>query len=136
MERAGYIQKTRAHASDSDGVAHEVVEVHIHGSRFAVRTRNLAAAVTGKISVQVEDLTHNYGFFLGSTRGLGRVSASGKALNISLFHEGEFTVSLASLRSVMYGRERTAAIVKIPSHDIDEKMRRVTTDQQQICATV
>jgi len=136
MERAGYVQKTRVQAIDSDGIAHEVVEVHINGLRFAIRTRSLATAVAGKISVQIEDLTHNYGYYLGSTRGLGRVSASGKALNISLFHEGEYTLSLTSLRAVMYGKERNAAIVKIPEPGFGVPGRRVSEGQQQICATV
>ena len=137
MERAGYLQKTRAQASDSDGIAHEFIEVHIHGMRFAIRAKSLSAAVAGRASVQVEELTHNYGYYLGSTRGLGQVSASGKALNISLFHEGEFTVSLASLRTVLYGRERSAVISKIPEKmAIPERIHRVTPGQQQICASV
>ena len=137
MERAGYLQKTRVQASDSDGNAHEVIEVHIHGVRFAIRMKNLATAVAGKASVQVEDLTHNYGYYLGSTRGLGQISASGRALNISIFHEGDFTVSLASLRSVIYGRERNAVISKIPGQPaVPERMRRATPGQQQICASV
>jgi hypothetical protein len=137
MERAGYLQKTRALASDSEGVVFEIIEVHIHGTRFAIRLKNLAAAIAGNASVQVEDLVHNYGYYLGATRGLGQVSASGRALNISLFHHGDFTVSLVSLRSVMYGRERIAVIVKIPGHPaLPEKMRRATPGQQQICASV
>ncbi len=137
MERAGYLQKIRVRASDSDGIAHEVIEVHILGTRFAIRIKSLAAAVAGRASVQLEDLTHNYGYYLGSTRGLGQVSASGKALNISLFQQGEFTVSLASLRSVIYGRERNAIISKIPEQPaMPAKMRRATPGQQQICAVV
>ena len=135
MERAGYLQKTKVQALDCDGYAHEVLEVHILGARFAIRMKQLAGALAGKVVVQVEELTHNYSYYLGSTCGLGQVSASGKALNISLFHEGNFTVSLATLRSVMYGRERNAVIVRIPDSGYPARFRRVAQDQQQISAT-
>jgi len=136
MERAGFLQKTRAQAIDCEGCAHEVLEVTILGSRFAIRMKQLTGALAGKVVVQVEELTHNYSYYLGPTCGLGQVSASGKALNINLFHEGNFTVSLSALRSVMYGRERNAVIVKIPESGFTERMRRLAQDQQQISATV
>ena len=135
MEKAGYLQKTRVQALDSEGTAHDIVEVHILGERFAIRARNLAPAIAGNVFLQLESLTHNYSYYLGTTCGLAQVSASGKALNINLFQHGAFTVSLASLRSVLFGRERNAVIVKIPENGA-VKMRRITQDQQQICATV
>jgi len=136
MERAGFIRKTRAQALDCDGYAHEVIEVTILGCRFAIRIQQLAGALAGKVVVQIEELTHNYSYYLGPTCGLGQVSASGKALNINLFHEGNFTVSLSALRSVMYGRERNAVIVRIPEPGFTTRVRRATQDQQQISATV
>ena len=136
MEKAGYFQKSGASALDSDGIPHEVLEVHIQGARYAIRTGSLAAAITGKVFVQVEDLTRNWNYYLGNTCGLAQVSASGKALNIEIFQKGIFTISLGALRSVMYGRDRNAIIVKIPDHAAQfMKMRRVTQDQQQISAT-
>jgi hypothetical protein len=135
MEKAGYIQKTRIQALDSDGTAHDIIEVHILGERFAIRAKSLAQAITGNVFIQLESLTHNYAYYLGTTCGLAQVSASGKALNINLFQSGAFTVSLASLRSVMYGRERNAVVVKIPETSI-VRVRRVSQDQQQICASV
>ena len=135
MEKAGYLQKTRIQALDSDGTAHDIIEVHILGERFAIRAQNLALAIAGNVFIQLESLTHNYSYYLGTTCGLAQVSASGKALNINLFQQGAFTVSLASLRSVMYGKERNAVVVKIPEVGA-ARMRRVSQDQQQICATV
>ena len=135
MEKAGYLQKTRVQALDSDGTAHDIIEVHILGERFAIRTKSLAPAIAGNVYLQLESLTHNYSYYLGTTCGLAQVSASGKALNINLFQLGAFTVSLASLRAVMYGRERNAVVVKIPETGA-AKMRRISQDQQQICATV
>ncbi len=106
MEKAGYLQRTGNRAFDSDGNIHEVIELHIHGLRYALRRAGLAGAMTGRVFVQVEEITHNWNYYLGSTSGLAQVSVSGKALNIDLFNDGSFTVSLKTLRNVMYGRER------------------------------
>ena len=136
MEKAGYFQKTGAKALDCDGTPYEILEVHIQGARYAIRTRTLATAITGKVFVQVEDLARNWNYYLGNTCGLAQVSASGKALNIEIFQKGIFTISLAALRGVMYGRDRNATIAKIPEQaEQFIKMRRVAQDQQQICAT-
>ncbi len=137
MEKAGYLQRTRIRALDSDGVMHEVIEIHIHGSRYALRSAGLSGAITGRVFVQIEELTHNWNYYLGSTRGLAQVSVSGKALNIDLFNEGSFTVSLRALRNVMFGKERYAFIVKIPDQTVQSsRMRRVSQDQMRISAAV
>ena len=97
----------------------------------------LQSVITGRIFVQVEELTHNWNFYLGSTRGLAQVSVSGKALNIDLFNDGNFTVSLRALRNVMYGKDRHAFIMKIPEQPMQQyRMRRVSQDQKQISAAV
>ncbi len=135
MEKAGYFQKSGASALDSEEISHEVIEVHIQGARYAIRMRSLAAAITGKVFVQVEALTRNWNYYLGDTCGLAQVSASGKALNIEIFQKGIFTISLGALRGVMYGRDRNAVVVKIPDHAAQlMKMRRLAQDQQQISA--
>jgi hypothetical protein len=137
MEKAGYLQRTGIRALDSDGVMHEVIEIHIHGSRYALRSAGLSGAITGRVFVQIEELTHNWNYYLGSTRGLAQVSVSGKALNIDLFNEGSFTVSLRTLRNVMFGKERYAFIVKIPDQTVQSsRMRRVSQDQMRISAAV
>ena len=136
MEKAGYLQRTGIRALDSDGVMHEVIEIHVQGSRYALRRDGLAGAITGRVFVQVEDLTHNWNYYLGSTCGLAQVSVSGKALNIDLFNDGSFTVSLRALRNVMYGKDRYAFIMKIPEQNIQLRMRRVSQDQKRISAAV
>jgi hypothetical protein len=116
---------------------HEVIEIHIHGSRYALRGAGLAGAITGRVFVQVEELTHNWNYYLGSTCGLAQVSVSGKALNIDLFNNGSFTVSLRALGNVMYGKDRYAFIMKIPEQNIQlYRMRRVSQDQKRISAAV
>jgi hypothetical protein len=137
MERAGYIQRNRCRAYDSDGQLHEVMEVYIRGSRHAIRVAGLAGAITGRVFVQVEELTHNWHYYLGLTCGLAQVSVSGKALNINLFNDGSFTVSLGALRSIMYGKDKYAFIMKIPDQSVQlSKMKRLSQDQMQISATV
>jgi len=137
MEKAGYIQRNGCRALDSDGILHEVIEVHIRGSRYAIRVAGLAGAITGRVFVQIEELTHNWNYYLGSTCGLAQVSVSGKALNINLFNDGSFTVSLGALRTIMYGKDKYAFIMKIPDQSVQlSKMKRLSQDQMQISATV
>ena len=137
MEKAGYLQRTGYKAFDGEGNVHEVIELHILSIRFAIRRSDLAKAISGHVFVQVEELTHNWNYYLGATSGLAQVSVSGKALNIDIFNEGSFTVSLSALRNVMYGKERYAFIMKIPEQvPQSQKMRRVTLDQKRISAMV
>jgi len=137
MERAGYIQRNGCRAYDSDGILHEVIDVHIQGSRYAIRIAGLTGAITGRVFVQLEELTHNWNYYLGLTCGLAQVSVSGKALNINLFNDGSFTVSLGALRSIMYGKDKYAFIMKIPDQSVQlSKMKRLSQDQMQISATV
>ncbi len=135
LEKAGYLQRTGYRAFDSEGVLHEVVDVHIRGERFAIRRSDLVRAAAGGIAVQVEELTHHYAYYLGMTRGIAQLSQSGKALNIELFDAGGFTVSLASLRSLLFGRERVATVAKIPEMQ-NLRFRRLATDQKTIGAVV
>lgn len=135
MEKAGYLQRTGCRALDSEGNAHEVVELHICGMRYAIRRADLVRALSGRTLVQVEELTRNWEYYLGMTRGLGQVSASGKALNIDLFGTGSFTLSLNTLRAVLYGKERLAVIVRIPESPV-QKLRRIAAGQQTIGAVV
>jgi hypothetical protein len=135
MEKAGYLQRTGCRALDTDGHSHEVIELHICGSRYAVRRSDLAKAVSSHTLIQVEELTRNWEYYLGITSGLAQVSVSGKALNIDLFGAGSFTLSLNTLRAVLYGRERLAVIVRIPESPA-QKLRRVAAGQQTFGAVV
>lgn len=137
MQRSGYFQKTGCIAYDSDGKPHMVIELHIQGDRYAIRLADLARALAGRIHVQVESLAHNWRYYLGTVSGLAQVSVSGKALNIDLFSGGSFTVSLNSLRAVMYGRERSAVVVKIPEDTVSPaRPIKYPCGQQQISVKV
>lgn len=135
MEKAGYLQRTKCQAIDSDGVINEVIDLHICGSRYAIRRADLIRAVSGRVTIQVDELSRNWEYYLGATAGLAQVSASGKALNIDLFGAGSFTVSLSSLRAVLYGKERMAGIVRIPANT-SQRLHRVADGQQTIGAMV
>ena len=135
MEKAGYLQQTRCRAIDSEGIEHEVVELHVLGNRYAIRKEELLRAVSGRVYVQIEELSRNWDYYLGLTRGLAHVSASGKALNVDLFEAGSFTLSLTTLRAVMYGKERMAVIVRIPESPAI-RIRRAVEGQQKIGASV
>jgi hypothetical protein len=134
MEKAGYIQRTGSRALDGEGNLHEVIEFYVLGARYAVRRPDLAKAISGRVFVQIEEITRNWNYYLGATRGLAQVSASGRALNIEIFGRGNFTVSLSALRQMMYGKERYGVIVRIPEHPV-LKIRRITEGQQRISAT-
>jgi hypothetical protein len=136
LKKSGYFQKTGCVAFGADGTMHEVVELHIEGVRHAIRRSDLARAITGRVCVQVEALVHDWGYYLGAVTGLARISVSGKALNIDLFGVGDFTVSLASLQGILYGKERYAVIVKIPDHVPDSRYRKIHGSQQQFRALV
>ena len=135
MEKAGYLQRTGCRAVDSEGIIHEVIDLHICGERFAIRRPDLIRVVSGGVVVQVEELTRNYACYLGVTRGLAQISQSGKALNIELFNAGSFTISLNTLRAIIYGNERTALVARIPEQS-GCKFRRVVAGQQTIGAMV
>ena len=135
MEKAGYLQRTGCQALDGERQSHEVLELHICGARYAIRRPDLVQAISGHTLVQVEELTRNWEYYLGMTSGLAQVSASGKALNIDIFGTGSFTVSLNTLRAVIYGRERLAVIVRIPESPA-QKLRRIAAGQQTIGALV
>lgn len=138
MQKAGYIQRTGCRAVDRDGSLHEVVELHVLGTRYAIRLDDLVKGIAGRqVAVQVDALVREWNYYLGTTCGMGHVSASGKALNIELFEAGNFTISLLALRSILFGRERTAPVARIPEQPASPvwKARRADA-QQQIVALV
>jgi hypothetical protein len=138
MEKAGYLQRTGCIAIDCDGKVHEVIELHILGARYAVRLADLVRGISGHVCIQVERITREWNNYLGVTCGLAQISVSGKALNIELFDAGNFTVSLATLHSVIYRKQRLAVIVKIPAQSLQPawKPHRLADDQQRISAEV
>ena len=95
---------------------HEVIELHIVCGRYRLRIRRSGKRYFfGHVFVQVESLVRDWNHYLGATCGLAQVSASGKALNIELFDAGNFTISLSTLKGVMYGNMRKGVVARIPN---------------------
>ncbi|OPY38711.1 MAG: hypothetical protein A4E35_00495 [Methanoregula sp. PtaU1.Bin051] len=136
MKKSGYFQKTGCIALDSRGISHEAIVLNIEGVRYAIRRADLTRAVAGRVCVQIEALVRNWQYYLGHVAGLAQISASGRALNIDIFSIGEYTVSLRTLRAVLYGKERFAVIVKIPEQKEYPPIRKVPYDQQRLEAAV
>ncbi|GAB6283807.1 MAG: hypothetical protein WC406_02730 [Methanoregula sp.] len=139
MQKAGYIQRTGCSALDCDGRMHEVIEMYILGIRYAIRLADLVRGLSGHGAIQVEAINREWNNYLGTTCGLAKVSASGKALNIGLFGAGDFTVSLATLRAVIYKKQRLAVIVMIPGQPVPQpawRAPRTDEDQQLVSAAV
>jgi hypothetical protein len=138
LQKAGYIQRTGCSALDCDGHVHEVIELHILGIRYAIRLADMVKGISGHVCMQVEAVNREWNNYLGTTCGIAQVSVSGKALNIELFESGNFTVSLATLRAVIYKKQRRAVIAKIPEQSLPPawKPHRLADDQQQISAVV
>jgi len=138
LQKAGYIQRTGCSALDCDGRVHEVIELHILGIRYAIRLADMVKGISGHVCMQVEAVNREWNNYLGTTCGIAQVSVSGKALNIELFESGNFTVSLATLRAVIYKKQRRAVIAKIPEQSLLPawKPHRLADDQQQISAVV
>lgn len=138
MQKAGYLRRTGCRAIDREGRLQEVVELHIMGTRYAIRLADLAKGISGRqVVIQIEALAREWDYYLGATCGLAQMSASGKALNLELFEAGTFTLSLATLRATLYGRDKLAPIARIPEQPSSPvwKDRRLT-GQQQISALV
>ena len=74
MQKSGYFRKTGCLAYDTDGRSHEVIELHIHGVRYAIRRADLVRAIAGRACVQVETLVHNWKYYLGAVGGLAVVA--------------------------------------------------------------
>ena len=138
MEKAGYLRLARFKAFDIEGLPHDVIELHLCGCRYAIRCADFANGIGGHYPILVESLSHMWGYYLGTERGLAQISQSGRALNIDLFNGGRYTGSLRAIRSVLDGNQKYAIIVRIPECPAGNpiKMRRIAKDQQHISALV
>ncbi|MCK7536254.1 MAG: hypothetical protein MZV63_37340 [Marinilabiliales bacterium] len=118
---------------------HDVIEIAypwVYDMQFG--ESDLVNASLPPVFVQVEEMTHNWNYYLGSTSGLAQVSVSGKALNIDLFNDGSFTVSLEHSVTCCTEKNVRLVIVKIPEQTLQslQDREKYPTDQKQISATV
>jgi len=136
LQKAGYAQRTGRRAVDSRGFEYEVLDLHIQGTRYAVRLEDLARAIAEHGAVRIEEIAREWRSYLGAACGLAQVSVSKKGFNIELFDRGQYTTPLAALLMVIESRERYAPIAKIPgpAELSGEKDRRISPEQQRLTA--
>jgi hypothetical protein len=69
----------------------------------------------------------------GDKRLINRFTNLREEPNINLFNNGSFTVSLGALRSIMYGKDKYAFVMRIPDQSVQlSKMKKLAQDQRQI----
>lgn len=115
MRKAGFIQLAKAYTIDEDGRPCETIELSIRGSRYAVRTEDIRAALEMGIPARVERVRQNWQPFFAGIEGRVEQSRSKRALNIELVSGARFTVSSDSVRAVLDRSEPFAAIAEIPT---------------------
>jgi hypothetical protein len=97
----GYIQKSRATALDENGVPIEVLELHLPGSTYAVRSDEIRSALRGSFSARIFHVKRNWHTYLCGTFGICSLSFTKKAMNLTLFDGTRYTISVASLKSTL-----------------------------------
>jgi hypothetical protein len=136
LQKVGYAERTGRRAVDSRGFEYEVLDLHILGTRYAIRLEDLARAIAEHGAVRIEEITREWRSYLGAACGLAQVSVSKKGLNIELFDGGQYTTPLAALLRVIESRERYAPVARIPGPSLllGEKDRRIFPEQQRLSA--
>jgi hypothetical protein len=136
LQKVGYAERTGRRAVDSGGFEYEVMDLHIRGTRYAIRLEDLARAIAEHGAVRIEEITREWRSYLGAACGLAQVSASKKGFNIELFDGGQYTTPLAALCRVMENRERSAPVAKIPEPPVlsTKRDRRISPEQQRLAA--
>lgn len=113
LVNAGYITRNLTMATDSSGCRCPIIECTIYGTKFGIRTDTLKNLIDNNNAAPVEVIRHRYAPCLETTVGYAVLSKTGRAVNFFIEEWGCFTVSLASLRSVLSKRKAFARIAKI-----------------------
>lgn len=104
----------RAVTIDEYGNPTRSVAVTIEGRRYGILIDELKSALRGIVSARVFRLQINWKQYVSTTAGIIYLSNSRKALNFEFIDGGKFTVSLASLKSLINQRSTYAPIAKLP----------------------
>ena len=110
----GYIKKSRATALDESGVPIEVLELHLNGSTYAVRSDEIRSALRGAFSARIFLLKRNWHAYLCGTFGICSLSFTKRAMNLTLFDGTRYTTSVASLKSAL-SSSRYAPVASLPA---------------------
>ena len=125
LVNAGYISRNLTMAMDSGGCMCPVIECIIHGTKFGIRIENIRRVINSNHAAPIEKMRPSYTPRLEIAVGYAVISKKGRAVNLFIEEWGCFTVSLASLRSILSGSKSYARIAEIsdmpvvPSHAQD-----------------
>lgn len=97
----GYIQRSRATALDENGVPIQVLELHLPGSTYAIRSDEIRTALRGSFSARIFHVKRNWHTYLCGTFGICSLSLTKRAMNLTLFDGTRYTISVASLKSAL-----------------------------------
>jgi len=113
----GYIRRSRATALDEHGVPIEVLELHLPGSTYAVRSDELRSALRGSFSARVFHVKRNWHTYLCGTFGICNLSLTKRAMNLTLFDGTRYTVSVRSLKSAL-SSSRYASVASLSTESV------------------
>ena len=89
ITRAGYLKQTGFAAIDDEGSPHEITELMIHGTKFAIRLDDLRDTLERHQISRIEKIFQNWQQYLGGIAGLVKLSKSGRALVIEMVDGGK-----------------------------------------------
>jgi len=113
----GYIRKSRATALDENGVPIEVLELHLPDSTYAVRSDEIRSALRGSFSARIFHVKRNWHTYLCGTFGICSLSLTKRAMNLTLFDGTRYTISVASLKSVL-SSSRYAPVASLSTESV------------------
>jgi len=134
ITKAGYLKQTGYAAIDDEGAPQEIIELRIHGDKFAVRLEELRDTLDRQQTSRIEKIFQNWQQYLGGIAGLMRLSQSGRALIIEMVDGGRFTIPVDAVHSALCRRESFAPIGELPGpmSGLTGRGRRLAEGQQRI----
>ncbi len=134
ITRAGYLKQTGFAAIDDEGSPHEITELMIHGTKFAIRLDDLRDTLERHQISRIEKIFQNWQQYLGGIAGLVKLSKSGRALVIEMVDGGRFTVPVDAVYSALCRRESFAPVGELPEPMtyLTGRGRRLAEGQQRI----
>jgi len=134
ITKAGYLRYIGYAALDEDGTPEEIIELHIHGTKYGIRLDELRRTLEGRYSARIERVFQNWQQYLGGIAGLARASQSGKALNIEMIDGARLTVPIDAVYHALYRKGSYASVGELPEPITGwtGRGRRLAEGQQRI----
>jgi hypothetical protein len=134
ITKAGYLRHIGYAALDEEGTPQEIIELHIHGTKYGIRLEELRLALEGRYSARIERVFQNWQQYLGGIAGLAQASQSGKALNIEMIEGGRFTIPIDAVFTALSRKRFYAPVGELPEpvSGWTGRGRRLAEGQQRI----